>query len=243
MKLLNYIAAAVFLVNSVSAHSIFQQLYVNGVSPGHEVGVRVVNTNNPVMDVTSNDMICNGGVNSFVQPMTKTVVNVPAGAQVTAEYHHTLNSANTGDPDDPIAGSHKGPLIAYMAKVNDATQTSVTGLKWFKIYEDGLDGTTWAVDKLISNKGKVSFTVPKCIASGQYLLRVELIALHSAYNYPGAQFYMECAQINVTGGGSTTPSTTTSFPGAYKGSDPGILINIYNPLKGYTIPGPTIFKC
>lgn len=27
---------------------------------------------------------------------------------------------------------------------------------------------------------------------------------------------MECAQINVTGGGSTSPATV-SFPGAYKG--------------------------
>ena len=47
-------------------------------------------------------------------------------------------------------------------------------------------------------------------------------ALHGASSYPGAQFYMECAQINVTGGsGSKTPSTV-SFPGAYKGSDPGM---------------------
>ena len=42
-----------------------------------------------------------------------------------------------------------------------------------------------------------------------------MIALHGASNYPGAQFYMECAQINVVGGtGAKTPSTV-SFPGAY----------------------------
>jgi hypothetical protein len=29
------------LVASASAHTIFQQLYVNGVSPGHQVGIRV----------------------------------------------------------------------------------------------------------------------------------------------------------------------------------------------------------
>jgi hypothetical protein len=51
-------------------------------------------------------------------------------------------------------------------------------------------------------------------------------------------FKMECAQINVSGGtGATTPSTV-SFPGAYSGSDPGILINIYQTLTSYTIPGP-----
>lgn len=65
---------------------------------------------------------------------------------------------------------------------------------------------------------------------------------------------MECAQLRITGGGSTTPNTV-SFPGAYSGmytlnnlradlthsralgSDPGIKINIYQSLTGYTIPG------
>lgn len=60
-----------------------------------------------------------------------------------------------------------------------------------------------------------SIRIPECIEPGQYLLRAEMIALHGASNYPGAQFYMECAQINVVGGtGAKTPSTV-SFPGAY----------------------------
>lgn len=80
-------------------------------------------------------------------------------------------------------------------------------------------------------------------------MRVELIALHAAGNYPGAQLYMECAQvssnhrtfvwfadvfkINVTGGGSASPAGV-NFPGAYKGDDPGIkfqvsLANIHSP--------------
>ena len=53
----------------------------------------------------------------------------------------------------------------------------VTGLQWFKIYEDGLtvSDQTWAVDRLIANKGKVTFQIPSCIESGQYLLRHEII--------------------------------------------------------------------
>lgn len=47
-------------------------------------------------------------------------------------------------------------------------------------------------------------------------LIVLYLALHGAGSYPGAQFYMECAQINITGGGSANP-TTVSFPGAYSG--------------------------
>lgn len=44
-----------------------------------------------------------------------------------------------------------------------------------------------------------------------------MLALHGAGSPGGAQFYMECAQINVVGGtGTKTPSSTVSFPGAYK---------------------------
>jgi cellulase len=85
-------------------------------------------------------------------------------------------------------------------------------------------------------------TVPSCIPAGDYLLRGEIIALHSAGSYPGAQFYMECAQIRVTGGGSTQPSTV-SIPGTYSGNDPGIKINIYSGLTSYQIPGPRPFSC
>lgn len=47
---------------------------------------------------------------------------------------------------------------------------------------------------------------------------------------------MECAQLEITGGGNTSPETV-SFPGAYAGSNPGITINIYQNLSNYTIPG------
>lgn len=67
------------------------------------------------------------------------------------------------------------------AKVPDATQSSVTGLQWFKIQEDGYDPSTgkWAVDTLIANKGKVSVKIPSCIAAGQYLMRHEIIGASS----------------------------------------------------------------
>ncbi|RDX48510.1 hypothetical protein OH76DRAFT_658319 [Lentinus brumalis] len=184
------------------------------------------------------------GINPYHTPVSKAVIDVPAGASVTAEWHHTLNQA-AGDPADPIDASHKGPVISYLAKIPDATQSDVTGLQWFKIYEDGLTPSdqSWAVDRLIANKGKVSFTIPSCIESGQYLLRHEVIALHAASSYPGAQFYMECAQINVTGGSGSKSPATVSFPGAYKGTDPGVKINIYQTLQNYTIPGPSVFTC
>jgi hypothetical protein len=79
--------------------------------------------------------------------------------------------------------------------------------------------------------------------TARYLLRAEIIALHAASSYPGAQLYMECAQIAVTGGGNGNPATV-SFPGAYKGTDPGIKFQLYWPVPtSYTIPGPRPFVC
>ncbi|RXW21616.1 hypothetical protein EST38_g4240 [Candolleomyces aberdarensis] len=244
MKLLNSsLAAILLLATSASCHTIFQKLHVNGVDQGQTVGIRVPNYNGPIENVDSNDIICNGGINPYRQPVSKTVIQAPSGAEITAEWHHDLNGA-TGSSSDPVDPSHKGPMLAYLARIPDATQEDVTGLKWFKIYHDGLDTATgeWGVDKLIKNKGKLTFKLPTCIPAGQYLLRVEMIALHGASNYPGAQFYMECAQLNIVGGGNASPATV-SFPGAYKGTDPGVRINIYQGLSGYTIPGPSVFTC
>jgi lytic cellulose monooxygenase (C1-hydroxylating) len=47
---------------------------------------------------------------------------------------------------------------------------------------------------MIANQGWHYFEMPKCVAPGDYLMRVELIALHSAGQAGQAQFYMECAQ-------------------------------------------------
>jgi cellulase len=71
-----------------------------------------------------------------------------------------------------------------------------------------------------------------------------MIALHGAGSRNGAQFYMECAQIEVTGGvpGSKKPETV-SIPGVYKATDPGIMVNIYPNPKEYATPGSTQFFC
>jgi cellulase len=137
-----------------------------------------------------------------------------------------------------------------MAKVADAARASPSNLQWFKVSEDGLDSSgTWGVDRMISNGGWTEMTMPSCVAPGQYLLRAEMIALHSASTTGGAQFYMGCAQINVSGSGSKI-GNTVSFPGAYKADDAGIKLSIYNAQgqpKGngtpYKIPGPVKLQC
>ncbi|KDQ10136.1 glycoside hydrolase family 61 protein [Botryobasidium botryosum FD-172 SS1] len=134
--------------------------------------------------------------------------------------------------------------LVYLAKTSDAKTTSPSSLQWFKIYQDGLhsDGK-WASDTVNANGGKYSFKIPSNIAAGQYLLRGETIGLHVASTYPVSQIHIEpCVQLNITGGGSANP-TGVSFPGAYKGTDPGITLNIYYPVPtSYTFPGPAVYS-
>ncbi|KAI0315794.1 glycoside hydrolase family 61 protein G [Amylostereum chailletii] len=238
---LTSVMSLVFLARVVSSKTVFSSMAVNGVFQGQDVGVRVPQSNNPVTDLTSDDIICNTG---FTQPVSNTVFSVAAGSPVTAIFHHTPAGYVGPDPADPIDPTDKGPLTAYMAAVPSATQTDVTGLQWFKIWEDGLDQTThqWGSDILFLNGGNATFTIPSCIASGQYLLRVEDIALQNAASYPGAQFYMSCAQIEVTGGGDASPQTV-SFPGAVTSSSPGVVVPSVYGVTSYTVPGPAVFTC
>ena len=52
----------------------------------------------------------------------------------------------------------------------------------FKIWQDTFDtgSKTWGVDTMIKGQGWVYFKLPSCVAPGQYLLRGETLALHSA---------------------------------------------------------------
>jgi cellulase len=65
------------------------------------------------------------------------VINVKAGDKIGAFWGHVIGGAqypnNLAICIDP---SHKGPIMYYMAKVNDAATASTAGLKWFKIYEE-----------------------------------------------------------------------------------------------------------
>ncbi|TFK21469.1 glycoside hydrolase family 61 protein [Coprinopsis marcescibilis] len=205
------------LLSYATAHTIFQELHVNGVSQGKLNGIRVPSTQSFVSDVSSKDIICNGGQIPFYQPISDKVISVPAGAELTAEWHSSLNNDPVWASVDPLPDNHRGPILVYLAKVPNALQAKVEGLNWFKIYHEGYDAATglWATQKLIQNKGLVSFKVPTCIEPGQYLMRAEVIALHSATYEAGAQFFLSCAQLDITGGGNVVPAAVAKFPGAY----------------------------
>ncbi|KAI5852062.1 glycosyl hydrolase family 61-domain-containing protein [Tricharina praecox] len=179
--------------------------------------------NGPVEDVSSSDIVCNKAATAA--PISATVA---AGAEVEFAW--------TTWPD-----SHKGPVMTYLANCNgDCSAADPTTLDFFKIDEAGYDGTTWASDTLIAAGNKWTVTLPSDIAAGNYMLRHEILALHSAGTVGGAQFYPMCANLVITGGGSAAP-TGVNFPGAYSATDPGIEVDIYNGLTTYTIPGPAVY--
>lgn len=183
-----------------------QYVWVNGADQGQNVDIRVPPNNNPVTDVTSKDLTCN--VNGLSGSGVGTAT-IPAGATVTFEWHQ--HAQRTGE--DAISGGHKGavqgtsdllftsyPFSTYLHAVYIAKAPSTAaafdgqGTVWTKIYSSGLvnaQSQQWATDVVNSNAGKHSVTIPASLPAGQYLLRAEIIALHVASSYPGAQFVSE----------------------------------------------------
>ncbi|RAH76715.1 hypothetical protein BO86DRAFT_325002 [Aspergillus japonicus CBS 114.51] len=141
---------------------------------------------------------------------------------------------------------HHGPVITYLANCHGScADVDKTTLEFFKIDAGGLiDDTdvpgTWATDELIEDSYSRNITIPSDIAPGYYVLRHEIIALHSAENLDGAQNYPQCINLEVTGSETATPSGTLGTA-LYKETDPGIYVDIWNTLSTYTIPGPALY--
>ncbi|KAK4099123.1 carbohydrate-binding module family 1 protein [Parathielavia hyrcaniae] len=235
------------LVGVAQAHTIMQAF--NGNPQG--AGIYMPSDDSFIADVNSDSMACNGPPVQYFRSSSQ-VFTVQAGSQVTGAWLHTLTSTGPDATADNkvIDSSHKGPITVWMKKVADATRnpSSGPGGGWFKIAEEGLSNGRWGVDNLIAAGGIHKATIPTCIENGDYLLRFEILALHSAYDLRGAQFYMECAQIRVTGGTGTGRPATVSIPGVYSANDPGIHVMIYNNRgqpypSSYSIPGPRPFTC
>lgn len=95
--------------------------------------------------------------------------------------------------------------------------------------------------KLTRIKETYTYTIPPALPNGEYLLRIQQLGIHNPYPGGIPQFYLECAQISVTGGGSGTPGPLVSIPGAFKDTDPGYTVNIYSNFHNYTVPGPAVW--
>ncbi|KAG8944678.1 hypothetical protein FRC04_001642 [Tulasnella sp. 424] len=239
MKLTSTVTALAGLIATVNAHATFQYFWTDATTSTNTC-VRTPPSNSPVGTLDA-AMSCN--VNGDTGVAGKCIV--AAGSTVSVEMHQQPGDRTC--TTEAIGGNHDGPVIIYLSKVGDSSTAAGSTASWYKIWQNGLitaDATTqtyyWATDALNDNCGKASFTIPSDIAPGDYLLRAEVIALHVAGSVGGAQHYMSCYQLTITGSGSKTPAGV-AFPGAYSQTDPGILFNLYTSFTTYTIPGPTVY--
>lgn len=148
-------------------------------------------------------------------------------------WHSTLG-------DDVLADTHKGPCVVYLAR-SDSGEGNV----WFKVFEKGYDAATkkWCTEDIIANNGRISgVTIPSDLLPGNYLLRAELIALHDANKPHGAQPYVHCAELAITGSGTANPSATqgVAIPGIY--TEDNMRFDLYQPYSSYIVPGPAVYK-
>ncbi|KAF2125715.1 carbohydrate-binding module family 1 protein [Dothidotthia symphoricarpi CBS 119687] len=237
MKTVAILAGITAIAN---AHATFQQLWKNGEDL-ESTCARLPSSNSPIEDYTSTALQCN------VNPAAASgKCAFEAGDTVTVEMHqHDTRSCT----EEGLGGAHWGPVLAYMSKVEDAAAADGSS-EFFKVYQNGWkknaaasqgDNDYWGTKDLNYNCGKLDFVIPSDLAPGDYLLRAEAIALHAASTSGGAQHYVTCYQLTVTGSGSATPAGVT-FPEAYTKTGPGLGFSIHADLSSYPMPGPDLIS-
>jgi hypothetical protein len=115
---------------------------------------------------------------------------------------------------------------------------------WFKIWQTGLCGGSAKTDSnwCTYYKPGIEAAIPKDTPPGDYLVRPEQIGLHEGHKGK-AQFYMECAQIRVTGAGGGVPGPLVKIPGYLSANSPSIAYDKWtaNP-KPYVMPPPAVWS-
>ncbi|KAH7105088.1 glycosyl hydrolase family 61-domain-containing protein [Auriculariales sp. MPI-PUGE-AT-0066] len=243
-------------VSLVTAHGSVSSLESGGKSfvgpiPGSgsdsDSPVRTISTLEPLTDPSSEDMKCG----PKAAASAKAVADVKAGGTVTWGWR-------SGESN--IAWPHRwGPVMLYAYQCPEGTDASAcappSGAEWLLLDAQGFDSeasavpdsTGWIQDRFHNNM-TVPSTIPASLPSGNYLLRHEIIALHKGDVIGGAEYYVSCSQVRVTGGPSgrvkAAGGQLVAIPGVYKESDSGIHVNVFNGnlnSTSYKMPGPAVF--
>ncbi|KAJ3507512.1 hypothetical protein NLJ89_g6263 [Agrocybe chaxingu] len=235
---------ASFLVSQAVAHGGVTSYIIGGTTyPGWQpynsangqrsIG-RPYSSYDPILSVSAGSFSCNNNGQASSGQLSATV---PAGTAITAKWSQWTHA--------------QGPVMVYMAKCNGAcTSNNSNSLRWFKIAETGLISGTCPTAGGERVKSWTLFRTPPPSRLPSRLASTssahhELLALHQA-NTP--QFYPECGQLIVTGGGGKTPPANylVSFPGGYGANDPGVRVDIYSQAAQttttYTVPGPAVWN-
>ncbi|KAM0718666.1 hypothetical protein Q7P37_005737 [Cladosporium fusiforme] len=237
---MKYTAATLALVAGATAHTLMSEVYVDGAGQGSGTCIRTPKNAkgavDPIIDLGSKDMACGQDGDKGVARTCP----ISGGQQLTFEYRQWPDDA----PRASIAKGHMGPCAVYLKKVDDATTATASGDGWFKLWDEGLDGSgKWCTNKVTDNNGHLSVTLPDSLPGGDYLVRPELLALHNIPEKHQPEFYVGCAQMFLKSSGSSGPKETVSIPGYVSGEDAGTTYNPFEkPLKDYKVPGPKVYE-
>ncbi|KAI8270208.1 putative endo-beta-1,4-glucanase D [Colletotrichum sp. SAR11_239] len=225
-SLTTVVAVAALMADSASAHYFFEKMVVNGVASADYMRSSTQGyqpQSNSIM--TSNTFRCNTGAKAAAKTAT-----VAAGSEVGFQMNFGAKI------------QHPGPLQIWMSKASGDLSSYDGSGDWFKVYESGptkFPLTGAAEEWGVYNKNIITFTVPKDLAAGDYLVRPEHLALHKP---SGTEFYFNCGQMKVTGSGTKVPTATAKFPGVYDSNTAGLSpkFSLYQNAKSYPMPGTTL---
>ncbi|KAI8807017.1 glycosyl hydrolase family 61-domain-containing protein [Cladochytrium replicatum] len=221
-----FFLVAISFANYVAGHFYVDSLNGSG-SPLRPIASYIGGENSPVSGdkIEREEVVCNAArpFNAFASRLT-----VAAGDTVT--MHWTITEGSR----EPIGSAHYGPCHVYIGQ----------GLKpggWTKIFETTPDNSNdWCTNIIAKNNNNYRVKIPSFLAPGDYVLRVQLVALHVAEASGGAEFYVRCMDIRVTGSGAEKPPFEVKIPGAWNRNTPGVLFNLYtvsNPGNGAQYKG------
>jgi len=179
------------LAATVSAHQNFHQFWVNGVSPGYQVAIRMPPSNNPVVlapfplsihpnqnlklippqtNVLSNDITCN--VNGNLIPRSESVYPAKAGDTIKVQWD---------------SSTHPGPITHFLhGPVTDVTEETGIG-EWTKIDELDYVNGSWANQIMEAVNMTYTFKLPSKLTTGDYLVRIPSPSFPNIYRIPNGK--------------------------------------------------------
>lgn len=217
-----------------NAHYIFNRLIVNGAAIGGDYAYTRKNSNTYQPSFTADivnspDLRCNKGATAG----STATYTVKAGDKIGFKL---FNSETI---------EHPGPAFVYISKAPSDVKSYDGSGDWVKVMESGLSNPNSASNDNAWGtwqKDQIEWTIQKSIPAGEYLVRVEHIAIHEAH-VGKAQFYMECFQLKIESSGTAQLAPTAKIPGMYSAQDPGIAFDKWSGgSKAYTMPGPKMFS-
>ncbi|KAF5324080.1 hypothetical protein D9619_011224 [Psilocybe cf. subviscida] len=215
------LAAVALATQSASAHYIFKTLLVGSKSSTQ--AVRQPQDNSPLHDITSDYVRCNKDPGNASETVT-----IAAGQKIGFQLDTAMY--------------HEGPVAIYLGKApSSAAAWDGSGQNWFKIAEWGAKSFN---PMIFSSYEQTDFTttIPATTLPGQYLARIESLALHLGTGVP--EIFVSCGQIKITNDGTAKqPSNKVSIPGYIAADDKDLTMNIYETgITSYHVPGPDVWR-